>query len=50
MSFTGNNGAIFGEMKPGLFVVMTSDIGPLTRGAASGRLLAEFMEGQDSDL
>ena len=29
---------------------MTNDVGPLTRGAASGRLLAEYIEGQDSDL
>ena len=50
MAFTINSGAVFGEIEPGLFAVLTNDIGPMTRGAASGRLLAEYMEGQDSEL
>lgn len=48
--FTGNDGAVFGEMEPGLFAVLSNDVGPMTRGAASGRLIAELIEGQDSDL
>ena len=50
MAFTGNDGAIFGEMEPGLFALLSNDVSPMTRGAASGKLLAEHMEGIDSDL
>ncbi|MCG8546048.1 MAG: FAD-binding oxidoreductase, partial [Alphaproteobacteria bacterium] len=50
MAFTANNGAIFGEISPGLYAVLTHDVAPMTRGAVCGRLLAEYMEGQDSDL
>lgn len=50
MAFTLNNGAVFGEMEPGLFAVLTNDVSPMTRGMAAGRLLADLMEGQDSEL
>lgn len=50
MAFTTNDGAVFGEIEPGLFAILTNDVAPMTRGASSGRLLAELMEGQDSDL
>ncbi len=50
MAFTWNDGAVFGEYAPGLFVVLTNDVSPMTRAAAAGRLLADFMEGEDSDL
>jgi glycine/D-amino acid oxidase-like deaminating enzyme len=50
MAFTANDGAVFGEIEPNLFAVLTNDVAPMTRGASSGRLLAELMEGQDSDL
>ncbi len=50
MAFTGNDGAIFGETAPGLFALLSNDVSPMTRGAAAGRLLAEYMEGIDSDL
>lgn len=50
MAFTTNNGAVFGEIEPGLYAVLTNDIAPMTRGAASGRLLAEYMEGCESEL
>ena len=50
MAFTTNNGAVFGETEPGLFAVLTNDVSPMTRGAASGRLLAEYMEGCESEL
>ena len=50
MAFTTNNGAVFGEVEPNLYAVLTNDVSPMTRGAASGRLLAEYMEGFDSKL
>ena len=50
MAFTQNNGGIFGEYKPNLYAILTNDVSPMTRGAASGALLAEFMQGQQSDL
>ena len=50
MAFTRNDGAIFGEYAPGLYAVLTSDVSPMTRAAASGRLLADLMEGEESDL
>ena len=50
MAFTWNNGAIFGEMEPGLFAVLTNDVSPMTRGMAASRLLADLMESQDSAL
>ena len=50
MAFTGNDGAIFGETAPGIFALLSNDVSPMTRGAAAGRLLAEHMEGIDSDL
>lgn len=50
MAFTTNNGSLFGEIEPGLFVVLTSDVSPMTRGASSGLLLADLMENRDSEL
>lgn len=50
MAFTRNNGTVFGEYQPGLFAVLTNDVSPMTRGEAAGGLLAEHMEGLDSDL
>ena len=50
MAFTWNDGAVFGEYAPNLFAVLTNDVSPMTRGAASGRLLADLMIGRDSDL
>ncbi|WP_166416392.1 NAD(P)/FAD-dependent oxidoreductase [Cochlodiniinecator piscidefendens] len=50
MAFTWNDGSIFGEIQPGLFAVLTNDVSPMTRGTASGRLLADLMEGHDSQL
>jgi len=50
MAFTWNDGTIFGEVEPGLFAVLTNDVSPMTRGAAAGRLLADFIVGEDSDL
>lgn len=50
MAFTWNDGAIFGEVEPGVFAVLTNDVSPMTRGTASGRLLVDMMEGRDSEL
>lgn len=50
MAFTQNNGTIFGEHEPGLFTILTNDVSPMTRGEAAGGLLAEYMQGLDSDL
>ncbi len=50
MAFTWNDGTVFGELEPGLFAVLTNDVSPMTRGAAAGRLLADLMEDQASDL
>ena len=50
MAFTWNDGAILGEVEPGIFAVLTNDVSPMTRGTASGRLLVDLMEGRDSEL
>ncbi|MBC6404392.1 MAG: FAD-binding oxidoreductase [Rhodospirillales bacterium] len=50
MAFTGNDGCVFGAVEPGIFAVLTNDVSPMTRGTASGRLLADYMEGVDSKL
>jgi glycine/D-amino acid oxidase-like deaminating enzyme len=50
MAFTVNDGAIFGELKTGLYAILTNDISPVTRGAIAGKLLAELMVGEDSEL
>lgn len=50
MAFTWNDGTIFGEIEPGLFAVLTNDVSPMTRGAAAGRLLADYMSGRSSAL
>ena len=50
MAFTWNNGAVFGEYAPNLYAVLASDVSPMTRGAAAGRLLADLMDGRDSEL
>ena len=50
MAFTSNNGAVFGEYGKNLYAILTNDVSPMTRGEASGALLAEYMQGIDSDL
>ena len=50
MAFTLKNGTVFGEYEPGIYVVLTNDVSPMTRGEAAGALMAEYMEGLDSDL
>lgn len=50
MAFTDNNGGIFGEYQPNLFAILTNDVSPMTRGTAAGALLADLMQGIQSDL
>ncbi|WP_424988351.1 hypothetical protein [Microbulbifer sp. S227A] len=50
MAFTTNNGAVFGEYDTNLFAILTNDVSPMTRGEATGALLAEYMQGGQSDL
>ena len=50
MAFTWNDGAVFSEVEPGMFAVLTNDVSPMTRGTVAGRLLADYMEGVDSEL
>ena len=49
MGFTRNEGGIFGEIADGLYAVLTTDAAPMTRGTASGKLLAEQICGIDSE-
>jgi glycine/D-amino acid oxidase-like deaminating enzyme len=50
MAFTRNNGSVFGAQRPNLYAILTNDVSPMTRGEAAGALLAEHIEGIDSDL
>jgi len=50
MAFTRNNGAVFGEYGSNLYAVLTNDVSPMTRGEAAGALLADYIEGIDSEL
>jgi glycine/D-amino acid oxidase-like deaminating enzyme len=49
LSFTRNEGSIFGEIGDGLYAVMSPDAAPMTRGAAAGKLLAEQIAGIESE-
>ena len=50
MSLTRNNGHIFGEIEPGLYVAGFCNGAGNSLGTASGRLLAELSAGVDSQL
>ncbi len=49
MGFTRNEGGVFGEIGDGLYAVLTTDAAPMTRGTATGKLLAEQICGIDSE-
>ena len=49
MAFTRNEGTVWGEVSDGLYVLVTMDTAPMTRGTALGKLLAEELAGADSD-
>ena len=50
LGFTRNEGAVFGAVREGLWAVMTSDAAPMTKGAIGGKLLAEHICGENSEL
>jgi len=50
LGFTRNEGTVFGAIDAGLWAVMTTDAAPMTKGAISGKLLAEHICGVDSEL
>ena len=50
LAFTRNEGAIFGAVRDGLWVLMSCDAAPMTKGAIGGKLLAEHICGEDSEL
>ena len=49
LGFTRNEGRVFGELADGLFIVLTTDAAPMTRGTACGKLLAEKLCGLESE-
>ncbi len=49
MAFTRNEGTVWGEVSDGLYVLVTTDTAPMTRGTALGKLLAEDLSGVDSE-
>ena len=49
MAFTRNEGTVWGEVSDGLYVLVTTDTAPMTRGTALGKLLAEDLAGVDSE-
>ena len=50
LAFTRNEGAIFGPVSDGLWALMSCDAAPMTKGAIGGKLLAEHICGEDSEL
>ena len=50
LGFTRNEGAIFGPVREGLWALMSCDAAPMTKGAIGGKLLAEHICGEDSEL
>jgi len=49
MAFTRNEGTVWGAVADDLYILMTTDTAPMTRGAALGKLLAEDLSGVDSE-
>lgn len=49
MAFTRNEGTVWGEIADNLYILMTTDTAPMTRGTALGKLLAEDLSGVDSE-
>lgn len=49
MAMTRNEGRVFGEIAPGLHIVLTTDAAPMTRGTACGKLMAEKLCGIESE-
>ena len=49
LAFTRNEGTVWGEVSNGLYVLVTTDTAPMTRGTALGKLLAEDLAGEESE-
>ena len=49
MAFTRNEGTVWGAVADDLYILMTTDTAPMTRGTALGKLLAEDLSGVDSE-
>ncbi len=49
MTFTRNEGTVWGEVPDGLYVLVTTDTAQMTRGTALGKLFAEDFAGVDSE-
>lgn len=49
MAFTRNEGTVWGEIGDNLYILMTTDTAPMTRGTALGKLLAEDLSNVDSE-
>jgi glycine/D-amino acid oxidase-like deaminating enzyme len=50
MAVTRNGGVLFGEVGDGAYAIMTTDVSPVARGTIAGRLLADYILGQPSEL
>ena len=50
LGFTRNEGSLFGAVRAGLWAVMSCDAAPMTKGAIAGKLLAEHICGEESEL
>ena len=50
LGFTRNDGTVFGRVTDRVYAVISSDASPVTRGTASGMLLAEHVCGVHSAL
>lgn len=50
LGFTRNDGTVFGRVTDRVYAVISSDASPVTRGTASGMLLAEHVCGMHSEL
>jgi len=50
LGFTRNDGTLFGAIDDGIYLAISSDASPVSRGSIAGRLLAEHICGQPSEL
>ncbi len=50
LGFTRNDGTLFGQVEDGVYMAISSDASPVSRGSISGVLLAESICGLRSDL
>ncbi len=50
LGFTRNDGTIWGHLGANVHAVISSDAAPMTRGTMAGKLVAENICGEDSDL